>query len=154
MLDQLLAARVPGAHLDFPGVGGDRNVARQVEFIRKGARFLTTNSDMAFMTAEASRVTGELRKALGATNRSIMFQFFVEGAVLTLVSGAIGLGGAAGFMALFKLLPELPGFDYPRIIPSTATLAMLSLGLAGIVAGLYPARKASLLQPVEALRKE
>ena len=47
------------------GIGGDRNLERQMEFIRKGARFLTTNSDIAFMTAEASRVTGELRKALG-----------------------------------------------------------------------------------------
>ena len=42
----------------------DRNIARQAEFIRKGARFITTNSDIAFMMAEASRVTGELRKAL------------------------------------------------------------------------------------------
>ena len=49
-----------------PGIGGDRNIARQMEFIRKGARFLTTNSDIAFMTAEANRVTGELRKALNA----------------------------------------------------------------------------------------
>jgi len=108
---------------------------------------------MLVAVADRTREIG-LRKALGATNRSIMFQFFVEGAFLTLVSGGIGLGGAAGFMALMKLLPELPGFDYPRIIPSTASLAMLSLAMAGVVAGLYPARKASLLQPVEALRRE
>ena len=63
-LDRVIAAA--RAHGKIPGVGGDRNVARQVEFIRKGARFLTTNSDIAFMMAEASRVTGELRKALGA----------------------------------------------------------------------------------------
>ena len=63
-LDRVFAAAK--AHGKIPGVGGDRNVARQVEFIRKGARFLTTNSDIAFMMAEASRVTGELRKALGA----------------------------------------------------------------------------------------
>ncbi len=55
---------VTKAHGKIPGVGGDRNLARQMEFIRKGARFLTTNSDIAFMMAEASRVTGELRKAL------------------------------------------------------------------------------------------
>jgi len=47
-----------------------------------------------------------------------------------------------------------PGFDMPKIVPSTATLAIISLTLAGIVAGLYPARKAALLQPVEALRKD
>ena len=48
-----------------PGVGGDRNVARQAEFIRKGARFITTNSDIAFILAEGARVTAELRKAFG-----------------------------------------------------------------------------------------
>ena len=63
-LDKIFAAAKK--HGKFAGVGGDRNVERQAEFIRKGARFLTTNSDIAFMPAEASRVTGELRKALGA----------------------------------------------------------------------------------------
>ena len=63
-LDRVI--KVAKAHGKIPGVGGDRNVARQAEFIRKGARFLTTNSDIAFLTAEASRVTGELRKALEA----------------------------------------------------------------------------------------
>jgi 2-keto-3-deoxy-L-rhamnonate aldolase RhmA len=51
-------------HGKVPGVGGDRNLARQVEFIRKGMRFITTNSEIAFILAEGSRVTGELRTAL------------------------------------------------------------------------------------------
>ena len=63
-LDKVFAAC--NKHGKVAGVGGDRNVARQVEFIRKGARFLTTNSDIAFILAEGSRVTGELRKALNA----------------------------------------------------------------------------------------
>ena len=53
-------------HGKVPGVGGDRNLARQVEFIRKGMRFITTNSEIAFILAEGSRVTGELRKAISA----------------------------------------------------------------------------------------
>jgi 2-keto-3-deoxy-L-rhamnonate aldolase RhmA len=61
-VDRVIAAAKK--HGKVPGIGGDRNIGRQMEFIRKGARFLTTNSDIAFMTAEASRVTGELRKAL------------------------------------------------------------------------------------------
>ena len=61
-LDKVFAAAKK--HGKVAGIGGDRNLERQMEFIRKGARFLTTNSDIAFMTAEASRVTGELRKAL------------------------------------------------------------------------------------------
>ncbi len=83
-----------------------------------------------------------------------MFQFFVEGAFLTLMSGGLGMAGAAALMAGLAMLPQPPGFDTPKLVPSTAVLAIGSLALAGIAAGLYPARKAALLQPVEALRKE
>ena len=65
-VDRVIA--VTKAHGKIPGVGGDRNLNRQAEFIRKGARFITTNSDIAFIMAEASRVTGELRKALEQKN--------------------------------------------------------------------------------------
>ena len=56
---------VTAANGKIPGMGGDRNIPRQMEYIRKGARFLTTNSEIAFIMAEATRVTTELRKALG-----------------------------------------------------------------------------------------
>ena len=95
-----------------------------------------------------------LRKALGATNRSIMTQFFLEGAFLTALSGGIGIGVAAGLMWALSFLPSPEGFDPPKLVQSSAALAMGSLSLAGIIAGLYPARKAALMQPVEALRKE
>jgi putative ABC transport system permease protein len=95
-----------------------------------------------------------LRKAMGATNRSILLQFFAEGAFLTLLSGGVGIGAAAGLMKALSLFEPPPGFDTPRIVPFTAALALASLAIAGVVAGLYPARKAALLEPVEALRKE
>jgi putative ABC transport system permease protein len=95
-----------------------------------------------------------LRKALGATNRSILLQFFLEGILLTLVSGFIGMGISAGLMAAMGTIQGPGGFDPPKLVPMTAVLAIGSLTLAGVAAGLYPARKAAMLQPVEALRQE
>jgi len=108
---------------------------------------------MLIAVSERTREIG-LRKALGATNRSILFQFFLEGILLTLFSGLIGLGLSAGLMALWNGQQIAEGFDPPRIVPSTAILAIACLALAGVAAGLYPARKAALLTPVEALRQE
>src|SRR5581483_4624462 len=108
---------------------------------------------MLVAVTERTREIG-LRKALGATNRNILFQFFLEGAFLTMFSGALGVGAA---MLLIHLLSgvHLPqGFDTPRIVPLSAVTAVLALALAGTAAGLYPANKAAMLEPVEALRQE
>ncbi|HKU27387.1 MAG TPA: ABC transporter permease [Candidatus Sulfotelmatobacter sp.] len=108
---------------------------------------------MLVAVADRTREIG-LRKAIGATRSSIMFQFFVEGAFLTILSGGIGIAGAAGLMAALSGVDLGGGFDPPKLVASTAILAVTSLGVAGIAAGLYPARRAALLEPVEALRKE
>ena len=107
---------------------------------------------MLVAVADRTREIG-LRKAIGATNRSIMFQFFVEGAFLTLLSGGVGIAAAAGIMSALSGV-DMGNFDPPKLVPSTAALAVVSLTVAGVAAGLYPARRAALLEPVEALRKE
>jgi putative ABC transport system permease protein len=108
---------------------------------------------MLVAVTERTREIG-LRKALGATNRNILFQFFLEGAFLTLFSGALGVSGAMLVIHLLSGVNLPQGFDTPRIVPLSAVCAVLSLALAGITAGLYPARKAAMLEPVEALRQE
>jgi putative ABC transport system permease protein len=110
------------------------------------------------MLVSVSERTSEigLRKALGATKSSIMGQFFWEGLLLTAVSGAIGIAGSAGLMAVLQALltGKMPGWDPPRLVPWSAALAMGTLVLSGIAAGLYPASKAAQMDPVEALRKD
>ncbi len=108
---------------------------------------------MLVSVSERTKEIG-LRKALGATHRNILTQFFVEGAFLTAFSGGIGLAVATGFVTVLAMLPSPEGFDTPRIIPASALAAIGSLAIAGISAGLYPARKAALMEPVEALRQE
>jgi len=110
------------------------------------------------MLVSVSERTSEigLRKALGATQRSILSQFFWEGLLLTGVSGVIGIVFSAGLMGLLQtaLTGKMPGWDPPRLVPWSAALALVSLALCGIAAGLYPASKAAQLDPVEALRRE
>lgn len=108
---------------------------------------------MLVSVSERTREIG-LRKALGATNANILVQFFLEGLLLTLGSGLIGMAFASVLMAAMGTVQGPGGFDPPKLVPMSAFLAIGSLTLAGVVAGLYPARQAAVLQPVEALRQE
>ena len=110
---------------------------------------------MLVSVTERTREIG-LMKALGATRRSIMAQFFWEGLLLTGISGVVGIVASAVFMGLLQavLTGKMPGWDPPRLVPWSAALALGSLCVSGIVAGLYPASKAAALDPIEALRRE
>jgi putative ABC transport system permease protein len=110
---------------------------------------------MLVSVTERTREIG-LLKAIGATKRSIVAQFFWEGLLLTGISGIIGIGVSAGFMWILQqfLTNKMPGWDPPRLVPWSAALALGSLVVCGVAAGLYPASKAAQLDPIEALRRE
>ncbi|MGA3080106.1 MAG: ABC transporter permease [Terracidiphilus sp.] len=110
---------------------------------------------MLVSVTERTREIG-LLKALGATKRSILAQFFWEGLLLTGISGLIGIALSAVSMWLMQLVltDKMPGWDPPRLVPWSAALALGSLVLSGVAAGLYPASKAAALDPIEALRRE
>jgi putative ABC transport system permease protein len=110
---------------------------------------------MLVSVTERTREIG-LLKAIGATKRSILAQFFWEGLLLTAVSGIIGIAVSAGLMWVLQelLTGKVPGFDPPRLVPWSAALALTALVLCGVAAGLYPASKAAQMDPIEALRRE
>ena len=97
---------------------------------------------MLVSVTERTREIG-LLKAIGATKRSILAQFFWEGLLLTGISGLIGIALSAGFMWLLQqvLTDKMPGWDPPRLVPWSAALALGSLVLSGVAAGLYPGQQ-------------
>lgn len=95
-----------------------------------------------------------VRKALGATTRSIQQQFFMEGFFLTMLSGGAGMLVAIVLCQLVNLMPMPARFDGMIISWQAALLSLATLVVIGIATSTYPARRAAELPPVEALRFE
>lgn len=109
---------------------------------------------MLVTVSERTREIG-LRKAIGATSKKIMNQFLLEAVVITSLGGIIGILVGVLVSYLVALGVRFAGYDWEFIISPFAIILAVSVSvLTGIVFGLYPARKASKLDPIEALRYE
>ncbi|HVW04009.1 MAG TPA: ABC transporter permease [Vicinamibacterales bacterium] len=108
---------------------------------------------MLVAVQERTREIG-VRKALGATTKQIQRQFFLEGFLLTMLSGTIGLAIALGLCAVVNQLPMPARFQGMTMTWQSGVGAIAALVLVGVATSTYPARRAALLPPVEALRYE
>ncbi|HET7789591.1 MAG TPA: ABC transporter permease [Gemmatimonadales bacterium] len=104
---------------------------------------------MMISVTERTREIG-VRKALGATRREILWQFLVEAATLTVVGGLVGMVAGGLVALLIHALTPVPA----HVPLASVVVALFAAALTGVLFGIYPANKASRLDPVEALRYE
>ena len=104
---------------------------------------------MLVAVAERTHEIG-IRKALGAKRRDILVQFLIEAATLSTLGAAMGIVLGAAAAALIRGTTPMPTYVAPW---SIAVGVLIGAGV-GIVSGVYPASRASLLDPVAALRQE
>ncbi len=104
---------------------------------------------MLMVVSERTREIG-LRKALGAKRRDIMSQVLTESITLSLTGGIVGVAIGALAAAAISMATPLPA----TVQPWSVAIGILITGIVGLFFGWYPARRASMLDPIEALRRE
>ena len=96
-----------------------------------------------------------LKKALGARNKDILFEFLIEAVLLTLLGGVIGILGGAFLAYIISKVAQSFNFAWSFVVPIYGIVLSVSMSMIiGVVFGVFPARNASKLNPIEALNKE
>lgn len=109
---------------------------------------------MLVSVTERTREIG-LRKAVGANNGSIMLQFLCEAITITTIGGLIGIASGVLISFLISVVFQVLGYSWEFAVSFFSIMLAVGISAAiGLIFGLFPARRASNLQPVEALRYE
>jgi ABC-type antimicrobial peptide transport system permease subunit len=96
-----------------------------------------------------------LKKAIGARNRDILFEFLIEAMLLTIIGGVIGIIGGSFFAYIISKIAESSGLTWEFVVPIWGVILSVSVSaIIGIVFGVFPARNAARLNPIDALNKE
>ena len=102
------------------------------------------------MDGKFSGEGGIVRRAVGAKGRDIFVQIVVESAVIGVIGGLLGLVASVGIMRLLVMIS--PAENAPVVELSSILVSFAFAVIIGVLSGLYPAFKASRLDPIEALR--
>jgi putative ABC transport system permease protein len=96
-----------------------------------------------------------LKKALGARDQDILYEFLIEAILLTVIGGVFGIIGGAFFAFIVSKVAESFNLTWDFIVPIWGIIVSVSVSMIiGVVFGVFPARNASRLNPIEALNKE
>jgi putative ABC transport system permease protein len=111
-------------------------------------------ANVLFVSVRERRAEIGTRRAVGATRRAIFTGFLIEALVMTLSGGLVGIFIAWALTKIAIFIPAVPAGARPIISITTAVTAIGLLTLVGLIAGVWPARRAAAVFPAEALRAD